>query len=139
MPTLLNPRLGAHPIGYSIPLHDLLEEGFEPVPVVGHDTAVDRSWAVEQMRRCVEIVSGARPAPRVDASVHRRVLASLRRDAGMRPELRGPQVVAVRFQAEPAVTRLAMAMTCGDRVVGVTGDFRRNARGGHQLTHFGVL
>ncbi len=138
MPASLHPRYGFRPIGYTVPLTDSCDED-EFDSVLGPEFLLDATWAVELTCRCVEILAGTRGAPIRDTSINPRLLASLRRDAGKRPQLRDPRVVSVRFQREPAVTRLAGLVRCGADFHAVTAEFRRSSSGRYWLTQFGVL
>ena len=137
MPALLHPRYGFRPIGYTVPQKDPCDDEFDAV--LGPEFLLDATWAVELTCRCVEILAGTRSVPIRDSSINPRLLASLRRDAGKRPQLRDPRILSVRFQREVAVTRLAGVVACGQGFHAVTSEFRRNREGRYWMTQFGVL
>ena len=133
MPASLHPRYGFRPIGYTVPCDDEFDAALAP------EFLLDSTWAVELTSRCVEILAGTRSAPMRDTSINPRLLTSLRRDAGKRPQLRDPRALSVRFQREVAVTRLAGVVACGQGFHAVTSEFRRSRWGRYWMTQFGVL
>ena len=137
MTASLHPRYGFRPIGYTVSLTGRDDDELDAV--LGPEFLINSTWAVELTCRCVEILAGTRVAPIRDTSINPRLLASLRRDAGKRVDLRDPRIVSVRLQREPAVTRLAGLVACGQGFHAVTSEFRRNSAGRYWMTQVAVL